>query len=116
MWQGYAVDLDDPSSPTLRISYARALMNAKLREGKPAATVEVPRISTPEVQYADARSDSCAMGSKEVCRPARHAVIRQHYSQDCRISLEQESQYVIWLGKKALHSIAQGAHMPFTRL
>lgn len=38
--QGYAIDMDDPESPTLRISYARALNNPKVKDGRANAAEE----------------------------------------------------------------------------
>ncbi len=67
------MDLDDQDSPTLRISYARALNNPKVREGRAAA--EEPRSSTPlEVRvdrpqpYRDPRSPLDPRGSRDMLR------------------------------------------------
>ncbi|EIE20621.1 hypothetical protein COCSUDRAFT_83539 [Coccomyxa subellipsoidea C-169] len=83
--QGYAVDLDDQDSPTLRISYARALNNPKVREGRAAA--EEPRSSTPlEVRvdrpqpYRHPRSPLDPRGSRDMMRgPAEPYGQVQHH-------------------------------------
>lgn len=72
--QGYAVDMDDPESPVLRISYARALMNPKIREGRPVT--EEARASTPlEVRvdrpqpYSDPRNPRDPRGPRDMRGP-----------------------------------------------
>ncbi|BDA50771.1 probable RNA-binding protein 1 at C-terminar half [Coccomyxa sp. Obi] len=81
--QGYAIDMDDPDSPTLRVSYARALNNPKVKDGR-ASAAEEPSARAAE-QRRGPQSDAYSAhrphtdprsGSRDIRGPPEQAPFR----------------------------------------